>query len=148
MTSKMPCFTILRQSCIWLVAFKECGVVMPSCTLASLNLQQQVLLGHFYVFYLSTPLPWYFKFSTFLYALWNPFTVNLTVRRDNDYWRHIYAKEKKPEYVHCTVTVLSASLLIHFLSAREWPSNTPCNQLFAVLLRKNVHQLPSGEFVL
>lgn len=46
------------------------------------------------------------------------------------------------------LTALSASLPIRFPSPRGWTLNTPSNQLFVVLLGKNVHQLPSGEFVL
>lgn len=111
----MPCFAILQQSCIWLVAFKECGVVMPSCTLASLNLQQQVVLGYFYTF--SASLRLFLVTSNFPASsmlIWNPYTVNLTVWRDDDYWRHIYDKKKNPEHVRCAVTALSASLLLVF----------------------------------
>lgn len=46
------------------------------------------------------------------------------------------------------LTALSVSLLFRFPSLRGWTLNTPNNQLFVVLLGKNVHQLPSGEYVL
>lgn len=46
------------------------------------------------------------------------------------------------------LTALSASLIIRFPSSRGWTLNTPNNQLFVLLLGKNIHRLPSGEFVL